>query len=633
MDDPFNSTPPPVHKPMLLVVPSTIITQWSKEIQKITSQLKLVILFGDKRTQRVSNWKNARVVTGALDKNDEIFNRSLESAKTLVLTTYETFRNRHGPPAADAWIQSQRRKMKDRRAFSNVLQGQKPPGWPGDLAGLFSDVVLDEGHFVRNPDSGVSMAVRWADPDFYLIMSATIFFNNIHDFNGYVDLVVPKHSDDEWEGSNLEKLGVTADCDPFSLPLDHPAASLMVTRRTIKRNILTNKVTTVVASVFAKKLLSLLMVRRTLSSVIQINDKKMVIGARIPASHTRVINVAFSRKEQRLYDKLVRPHYRRLIFNLPNGKFAINMKKLRLLTLTTSFLGMEQVEKLLTSSNLPAMLKLFSLKTMCQSLAKTVGSGERVLDTKKWLKSVRSKGKKLKPDLNAIVTLMRGSPKLRALIPLVVHNVLVRDEKQLIWCNFPANQLHIAAVLREIGIHAQIYHAKLDFKEREKLVRSFTHSGGCMVLIISTAVNCFGLNLHGKCNEMHFYDLPMTKALLDQAIGRLRRFGQLLVVIVYMYIVQNSWNIRQVQKSNEKAVAGTICDLNSSVFRMVVQSRDDVEFPGWVIREGRLTRLGEGEEAGPDDITEDQAILQAILQAIHNDLMENVGAAFEDDAV
>ncbi|QKX64261.1 uncharacterized protein TRUGW13939_11434 [Talaromyces rugulosus] len=157
---------------------------------------------------------------------------------------------------------------------------------------------------------------------------------------------------------------------------------------------------------------------------------------------------------------------------------------------------------------------------------------------------------------------------MRAMFPLVTYNVLVRGKKQLIWCNFTGNQIHIAAILRECGIKAAIFHAKLDMKERERLIREFTSEGGCMVLIISVA------------------------ALLEQAIGRLRRFGQLWVVIVHIYVVKDSWNMRQIAKAGEKAMASVICDLNMNIFKMSVESSDDVNFSNWVIREGVLVRLG-----------------------------------------
>ncbi|CRG88522.1 putative ATP-dependent helicase C23E6,02 [Talaromyces islandicus] len=604
--------PPPVHKPFLLIVPSAILPQWCKEIQAITNQLHVKILFGDKRVNKLSTWKDAQLITKSLTKSHELFDGSLERASTVVVTTYETFRNRHGPPAANAWVHKQRKRLGDPKAFSNRPKDVKPKDWPGDLAGLFFDVILDEGHYIRNKDSAISIAVQWSEASFYLIMTATILFNSIYDFLGYVPLILPEDSDSEWNDDNLKNLDVTPSCDPFSLPEDHPAACLMLTHRILQRKILTNKVTITVASVYIKKLLSQLMVRRTLSSIIEINNQRVVIGARILPSHTVMVNVAFSRKEKRLYDRLCLPHYRKLIFEIEDNKFAINMAKLRMLTLLTSYLGFEYCEQLVTSKNLLEVLKLFKLNTLCQSLAETVGNNEYIRLPKKWIKKARIKGKRRSPDINAARTLLRGSPKLRAMFPLVAYNVLVRGKKQLIWCNFPANQIHIAAILRECGVKASIFHAKLTMKEREQLIREFTSEGGCMVLIISVAVNCFGLNLHGMCNEMHFYDIPMTKALLEQAIGRLRRFGQLWVVIVHIYVVKESWNMRQLAKADEKAMASVICDLNMNIFNMRV-----------------LVRLGEGEKPGDDDVTDDQAI----LHAIQSQLIEQIGEAADQDAL
>lgn len=90
-------------------------------------------------------------------------------------------------------------------------------------------------------------------------------------------------------------------------------------------------------------------------------------------------------------------------------------------------------------------------------------------------------------------------------------------------------------MLKECGIDAWIFHAKLDYSQRDILIYLFTNMDESQILIKSLAVNALGLNLQPRCSIMHFYDLLIIKAVMDQAIGRLRRFGQQLVVIVYVY--------------------------------------------------------------------------------------------------
>ena len=87
------------------------------------------------------------------------------------------------------------------------------------------------------------------------------------------------------------------------------------------------------------------------------------------------------------------------------------------------------------------------------------------------------------------------------------------------------------------------------------------------------------------------------------------------------------WNTRQATAAGQKAVASMICDLNVDMFKMVIQSTEDVRFFNWVIRNGHLHRLGNEEKPLADDITEDTQI----LQAIQDSFVEQVGLAADSN--
>lgn len=50
-----------------------------------------------------------------------------------------------------------------------------------------------------------------------------------------------------------------------------------------------------------------MILRITISFIIKIGDKKVIIEIKILDPHSHLINVSFLRKEKRLYDKLVKP--------------------------------------------------------------------------------------------------------------------------------------------------------------------------------------------------------------------------------------------------------------------------------------------------------------------------------------
>lgn len=67
--------------------------------------------------------------------------------------------------------------------------------WPRDISGCIHDVILDEGHTIYNPKSGLSTVIQWIWAKFHFIMSVTICFNGIYDFKGYMLLIIPEEAD------------------------------------------------------------------------------------------------------------------------------------------------------------------------------------------------------------------------------------------------------------------------------------------------------------------------------------------------------------------------------------------------------------------------------------------------------
>lgn len=55
--------------------------------------------------------------------------------------------------------------------------------------------------------------------------------------------------------------------------------------------------------------------------------------------------------------------------------------------------------------------------------------------------------------------LLRGSPKIRAMGALLRDQVLVGKEKALVWVMFPAEQIIVELMLREMGIDAHFLHS------------------------------------------------------------------------------------------------------------------------------------------------------------------------------
>jgi hypothetical protein len=177
--------------------------------------------------------------------------------------------------------------------------------------------------------------------------------------------------------------------------------------------------------------------------------------------------------------------------------------------------GFMNIPSLVRLETIPQTLtRTFFLRDVllvAQSLARAVNSKDILSNGKNWTRVIRRRGQVTCPSIHAIRTLLQGSPKVRAMLPITIHNSLVRGEKQIVWCSFPVNQIYVSSVLKECGIDAKNFHSKLGSGQRDALITEFTSSSKCSVLIVSFAVNVLGLNLQARCNIMHFLTFHQTK--------------------------------------------------------------------------------------------------------------------------
>lgn len=65
-----------------------------------------------------------------------------------------------------------------------------------------------------------------------------------------------------------------------------------------------------------------------------------------------------------------------------------------------------------------------------------------------------------------------------------------------------------------------------------------------------------------------------------------------------------------------------LCDLNPAMFKLAVESSDEISISNLVVRNGALHQLGAGESPLPSDNTNDEDIIAAIQKSF----VEEVGA-------
>ncbi|PIG82089.1 DNA repair helicase rad5 [Aspergillus arachidicola] len=590
----------PPGKPFLVVMPPSLIMQWCAEITRVTDKLQLVLYYGHKTSK-----EGIRPVKTILHKEDELFDGSPVNGRKVVITSYQTLSNRHGPAAVKTWC---------RRTNQVYMEDipTPPNDFPHLLDGCFSDVIVDEGHTLRNSDTSQSRAVHWLKANFYLLLTATPIYNSREDVRGYIPLLFRPPSQGDMH--TLKKLGR----DIFKLPPEDPARNVCCTKRAVEEYILDNKVTPVAAGERLRVIFGQIMVRRTLSSRMESFGSRM-IGSDIPPTHRRVCTAVYSRKEHDMYTRLSAIHHDGLFMEDPRDptKIVWNMGKLRKLCLLTSWLGFHYLEHVLHAPKIPRACKDLEKGTLGAVFARTIVGEMKPQCQESIYQSIESIVETRRTWV--LEFLLKGSPKMRAMLPVLRDQVIVHGEKAMVWTQFPAEQIYVAAVLKEANIDAEVFHAGLTRDERMNLVERFTQKHDeCMVLICAYNVNAAGMNLQNLCRNVHILSMGLSKSVVNQAIGRVSRLGQERMAFVYEYRLRSSFDEDLVSRSERKALPGLVADLGEGFTFPSISEGEEGLTTRWVLRAGELYQLAPGELIRKEDIAESRPILEKLMRSMED---------------
>jgi SNF2 family DNA or RNA helicase len=598
---------PPEAKPYLICVPPNLIRQWITEVHKLTTHLILKVYHGDYRTARVAG---VEVIKTKLDVDNELFDRSPVRGRTVIITSYATWNARHGLAARQNWFR-EKSKKKTSQSGSKIK-------WPGDLSEKFSTVVLDEAHQLRNPESETHRAIQWLKPDFYLLLTATPFYNALQDFRGYVPLLFKQPS--SYTAKHLADLGLSEKSNVFSPDIDPAAHHLRFTEEAMNKFVLATNVDSEKAGMWLRSVLPELMIRRTLSSCIPFDTGKQ-IGSDIPPSQRKVIEVKFHPEEAIAYQQFSRPHLRGLFVQSEDdpSRYVWNMKKYRMLTLLSTWLGFQYISNTLKAGNVTAALTLIrnNPARLIDAWSAKITSHETVVENavKGFYRRLKRPSEETRRSAR-LELLLRGAPKMRVMLEIIRDQVLLFGEKAIVWVMFPGEQVYVEAVLHEAGIDAYAYHAGLAQGVRDKLVEDFNGSGDTHhVLVCSYMVTAAGLNLQTRCRNVHLYSAAMSVSVIEQSIGRVVRVGQNFVVFIYDYRAMDSFHETMVARMHIKAMAGMLTELNDNMFSME-PTHAGVDMKNWVVRDGKLHQLKDEESRKEDDLHGSDDIIEALIALV-----------------
>ncbi|PWY91735.1 hypothetical protein BO94DRAFT_533191 [Aspergillus sclerotioniger CBS 115572] len=226
IDSKQQGRPIPAGRPFLVIVPPALISQWYSEINRVTDKFTAFIYYGEERPVQ-----GMRTVGSRLRKTDTIFDGSPINARTVVITSYQTFAYRHGLTAVKAWYS-------ETKEFCPKVLLRCPVEFLFSLDSCFTDVILDEAHILRNPETSQSIAVHWLEANFHLLITATPIYNSRKDFEGYVPLLFQPSS--LWDKLDRAQLQHFRD-QIFYLPLGHPARRLCCTVQAVEDYVLADR--------------------------------------------------------------------------------------------------------------------------------------------------------------------------------------------------------------------------------------------------------------------------------------------------------------------------------------------------------------------------------------------------------
>ncbi|KAI9035722.1 putative DNA repair helicase rad5 [Aspergillus affinis] len=555
-------------KPTLIICPPHLVWQWAAEIKAVTKRLKVIVYFGDAREDPPVDVKVIPKLAGDLP-----WMTGPQAHHAVVITSYQTLAQRHGPAEYKSWAEE----------YGNGSLAE----WPKSLRGLFDTMVADEAHTLRNPDTAQWTAARWIHPEWTILVTATPIFNSYNDMAGLLPFLLPPKNDDLW-------IGVDPKTNPFTLPDTHPQAQLILTNEAVQRFILKASdelvcPDSVVRGLRLRQLWKHLMIRRSLSSCIPFANGKR-IGDDIPPSQYQVVFVCYCAREAAQYHRWWKQLRRHLFVQTREGQIIWNMAKYRELTLVTTWLFFRYCHHLLVRASARSLDTQARRLTLGPQLIKKAMQVENQILMRKHTEDATAPAPVTHDipeqftDQDVLLYLLRGSPKLRALLSIIQQEVFLQQEKSVVWCTTPAQQFFIAAALHHARIDCRVFHSELNSKERVELVRDFTTKvDECMVLICSYYVNAAGSNLQDLCRNVHLFDTPTSDPLKQQAIGRVSRVGQTRTVKIYDYIVSDSFNAGVFAKNLTKAVPDLVATLNWDMFTDTLDVTGDSSAPSFDI--------------------------------------------------
>ena len=437
-------------KPTLIVAPHGLLGDWAEKIVQFFPLLKVYYYHGSKKQDAAPGTIFVKE-NDFIEKKHEIFQAGDECIRSVVLTSPQTFANRHGPHS----LKRRRQKMYKDEGMTAAEAKKKADEkfdvpdskWDRDLSGCFRLLIVDEPHQnLSNPQAGYTVAIQWLKCRYRMLLTGTPIRTNKEDLLGLLSILQRPGA---WSKANLRLLGVSEDataksynpwteCNTGSKP-----ARLRVTLDSFQEHVLGR--TDEEVGISLRVLFEPVMIRRTLRSKIpkRGGPNAEAIGDRLPPVNYTTRSLNFDRIEEETYREL--HDQKEWLTKTKEGQVKLTSPK---------FLNLQNIETWLKFKD------MFFLKIEDCNEIRKAGSSSSLAEAllKKWweakthnIQAGLDSGDELEyPDdfdqQRILNELASGSPKLREIGAIAAELCAMQKEKLLIFCYHPAQQLFSEAV-------------------------------------------------------------------------------------------------------------------------------------------------------------------------------------------
>ena len=373
-------------------MPKRLIDQWITQFELVAPGAFTIYKYhGDAR--RHEPVAGEKMIQGRLNRQHPMFDGSSANANVIVVSSYSTFTERHGPTMQRKWRINTSRWSRT-QADSNI--DNLDPKWPDALDNMFGFVVLDEAHIIKHVSNKTSTCITWLSAAFHILITATPIPNGIEDWRGYMPFIQHKDADQWWAEDSLDEMEFEGDENPFDLDDAHPAAKLQMTSQAARDWIFANRIDPATKGLYLSRVWERCMLRRTYSSRVPF-EVGPTIGSKLPKVHATLINCTYDEDEQAQYYALADQLTGALL--LPGS----GVRRVK-----WSLAIQRKLQLLSTSTLLPNIDEVFNLKAAnMKKLFEEAGFFT------KWLEDEGEAGFGVE---KAVWKLCRGAPKVRALL-------------------------------------------------------------------------------------------------------------------------------------------------------------------------------------------------------------------------